>query len=171
MTASTNLIELRGASSFNLTTAGKQIDAFNLLAQFGTYTLQDTFNMPNCSLSLSNGTFTANNFDVTLSSVTGLSAGGNAATLTMGSGTWTVGGSGTPWSLIASNSLNANTSTLKFTASGALIFTSADKMYYNVTYSPPSYDINSSLQINGGPAIDTLQTINASKIIFATNSG
>jgi hypothetical protein len=99
----------------------------------GGWTLQDNFN-PTGGFTLTNGTFNANNFNVTTSDVA--SSGSSVRTLTMGSGTWTLTGTGTIWTTLTSTNLtlNANTSTiiLSNTSATAKTFSGGGKTFYNL---------------------------------------
>lgn len=100
-----------------------------------TATLQLTDNYFNTSNTLFHryGTFDANNFDVSFSSVS--STGAGVRTLNMGSGTWTVFGNGTEWNVSGSNlTLNAGTSTIRMSTgfSGAMTFFGGGKTYYRL---------------------------------------
>lgn len=84
----TNTTTFSGRSSFNLTSAGKQFSqAITIDALSGTITLQDDFSTAG-ALSLTRGTFTANDFDVTCATFD--SSNSNTRTLNMGSGTWSL---------------------------------------------------------------------------------
>lgn len=81
----------------------------------GTWTLQDAL-VTTAGLFLSKGTFNANNFAVTASHLG--ASGTDTRVLTMGSGTWslTAGTTSTIWNTSGTGlTLNANTSTIKFT--------------------------------------------------------
>jgi len=86
----------------------------------GTITLQDNLSISSAyTLTVTNGTLNANNFNVTCGSFS--SSNSNTRTLTMGSGTWTLTGSGTTiWttSTTTNLTLNFNTSTVNATYSG-----------------------------------------------------
>jgi hypothetical protein len=116
-----------------ITTNGKSLDfplTFNGVG--GTFQLQDALTIGSTrTLTLTNGTFNANNYNVT----TGLfsSSNSNTRTLTMGSGTWTIQGSGNAWDLTTSTNLtlNEDTSTISMTSSSAKTFTGNGNTYYN----------------------------------------
>lgn len=101
-----------------ITSNGVQIKrAINLNGAGGTVTLADALSLGGGSsamtLTVTNGTFNAANFNVTADIFS--SSNSNTRTLTMGSGTWTLTGTGTVWdtSTITNLTLNANTSTIK----------------------------------------------------------
>ena len=79
----------------------------------GTLILEDAFTS-NSSITLTLGTFTANNKNVTATVFN--STNSNVRTLNMGSGTWTLTASGTPWNAQTSTNftLNAGSSTILF---------------------------------------------------------
>ncbi|MFH1782959.1 MAG: hypothetical protein ABH848_05025, partial [Candidatus Omnitrophota bacterium] len=104
----------------------------DILAFGGTYTLQDAISVGtgNDDLTLSNGTFDANDYNVTVGRFQ--SGSTTSRTLTMGSGTWTV--DYTAWNINPSNLvLNCGTSTIKFTnnSSNAKTFDGGGLTYYN----------------------------------------
>jgi len=87
-----------------------------------TTQLLDNLSMNGASaptLTLTQGTFNANNFNVTCASFS--SANTNTRTLTMGSGTWTLTGTGVVWNIATTTNLtlNSNSSTIKFTDSSS----------------------------------------------------
>jgi hypothetical protein len=117
-----------------ITTAGKTLD-FPITQDGvgGTVQLQDALTMGSTrTLTLTNGTFNANNYNVT----TGLfsSSNTNARTLTMGSGTWTIQGTGSAWNLTdpTNLTLNTNTSTISMTSASAKTFQGGSLAYYNL---------------------------------------
>jgi hypothetical protein len=139
------------ANTQQITTAGVSLTPVNVNTQEGynnTVQLQDNFLLPsNRTLSLLNqATFNANNFNVTAgsfvvnnSSLFGLTEG-TTKTLTMGSGTWTLSGTGTVWNIQSTTglTLNANTSTIAFsnTSTTAKTFAGGGLTYYNLSISP-----------------------------------
>ncbi len=112
-----------GRSALTLTSAGKTFTQTITVAMFGgTLTLQDAFLstiVHASALNIVNGTFNANNFNVTTNAFR--SSNSNTRTLTMGSGTWTLTGTGTIWNTsgVTNLTFNANTSTIKITNSSA----------------------------------------------------
>lgn len=83
----------------------------------GTVTLQDNLNIATSSrtLTLTNGTFNANNFNVTCGIFS--SSNSNTRTLTMGSGTWTLtGNNGTIWTTSTTTGLTLNYDTAQIVA-------------------------------------------------------
>lgn len=106
----------RGRSSLTFTSAGISIgsNSFTIIMPGGTLTLQDSFSMSTFAFTLSNGTFNANNFNVTTAGFS--SSDTTTRTLTMGSGLWTLNGSpnGFVWSTGTTTGLtfNVNTSTI-----------------------------------------------------------
>jgi hypothetical protein len=91
----------------------------------GTWQLQDALTVgASRAFSLVNGTFDANNFNVTLGIFRLLSAG--TKTLTLGSGTWTVLGTGSgAWNTSTSSAgltVSASTATINMTSASAKTF-------------------------------------------------
>ena len=108
------------ALTFTATTTGKTVTMngvqFNRPITFngvgGGWTLQDNLDMSGASnraLTLTNGSFNANNFNVTCGSFS--SSNSNTRVLTMGSGTWTMLGTGTVWTTGTSTNLTVNKGT------------------------------------------------------------
>ena len=119
MTVSENSgMSFYGRGTHTLTSAGRVFNGgVNFFSVGGTYTLTDNFSCGNYTQLIS-GTLTAQG-DVTSGSIT-ISTGGTAKTVNMGPGTWTVASATGSWvagaSLVA---VNADTSTIKFTGTGA----------------------------------------------------
>lgn len=92
----------------------------------GTTTLQN--DSLNCNLTC-NAAFNANNHNLTI----GTCNIGASAAVTMGSGTWTITGDGSAFSVNAAATITAGTSTVKFTGNSAnpKAFDGAGKTYYN----------------------------------------
>ena len=111
-TASTSTLRFAATSvTKTITTNGKTLDfpvTFNGLG--GTWQLQDALTIGSTRvLTLTNGTLNANNFNVTLGT---FALGSGTKTLTLGSGTWTVLGSG-------ASAWNANTNVTGLTVSAS----------------------------------------------------
>lgn len=75
------------------------------------------------------GTITAGAYNVQALSYTSTTG---TRTLNMGSGTWTLIGVGTTWSVTGSLALNSETSTIKISGSGPTTFAGGSKTYYNL---------------------------------------
>lgn len=85
------------------------------------------------AVTLTNGTLDANNFNVTLGTFS--SSNSNVRTITMGSGTWTVTGTGaSAWLMTTTTNLtfNPGTSTILMTGASAKTFTGGGLTYYNL---------------------------------------
>ena len=126
-----------GRGSYTLTTAGLSTTRDKTLnAPGGTLTLQDNFTTTG-DIFLTNGTFNANNFDINAGGF--FSNNSNTRVLTMGSGTFTLTGAGTDWAFATTTNLtlNANTSTIKFTnnAGSTMTFAGGGMTYNNVWFS------------------------------------
>ncbi len=99
----------------------------------GTMALLDSF-VSSGFTSISDGTFNASNFNVTSSGLASNSSRTRA--IIMGSGTWTVTGTGIMWFMVAANlTLTANTSTIAITntSSSSKTFFGAGLTYYNIS--------------------------------------
>lgn len=109
----TNAMGLNGRSSYTLTSAGQTFAASLTIQAFGgTYTLQDAMTLSSTvTLTFSNGTFDANNKTVS----GGLVSSNNSLTRTisMGSGTWTLSGTGVVWNVQGTGlTLNGSSATI-----------------------------------------------------------
>jgi len=129
-------LNIRGGVSANFTSNGVTI-ACKLLILDADVTLLDNFSSTN-NTDWRKGSLNANNFNVTIQGLDRTTTDNNF-TLSMGSGTWTITGSGSitgnTWDLVSTNTtVNAETSTIKFTnnSSGGKVFKGGGKTYYNV---------------------------------------
>jgi hypothetical protein len=99
--------------------AGKAI-AFpiSVTAPGGTFRLGDALNATNTAMTVSNGTFDANNYNITIGSFS--STGSFTRTVTMGSGLWTLNSTaGTIWQVGATGlTFNKNTANILITQNG-----------------------------------------------------
>lgn len=138
LTASTQTYTFEGRSTYTLTNAGNTwAKSISFNAPGGTLTLQDAFTTSQ-TLFINNGTFDANNFNVTATAFT--SSVNTVRTITMGSGTWTLTSTGAinVWDTGTSTNLtlNANTSTIKISGSTTNIrtFAGGSKTFYNLWF-------------------------------------
>lgn len=140
LTGSTGTLAFQ-ANSPTINSNGKTIPVkISLLGSDPNVVLQDAL-ICSGALSLNNGTFNANNFNVTLDSFT-TNDNSTTRTLTMGSGTWTLTGLGTsniPFNIVSNTNFtfNANTSTIKMTdtSNTNLTFAGLSKTFNNVWWS------------------------------------
>lgn len=138
LTASTQTYTFEWRSTYTLTNAGLTWSkAILLSAPWGTLTIQDNLIISGINtLSITAGTFDANNFNVTVSLFN--STGATARVLNMWSGTWTITGTGaTAWTTASAGlTINPSTSTVKFTdtSSAAVWFIGSGKTYYNIWF-------------------------------------
>lgn len=105
----------RGTMDF--TSAGKTITfSITVDAPGGTLRLGDAFNSSN-SITLTEGTFNANNYNLTCTSFA--SSNTNTRTITMGSGLWTLSGTATVWntSVVTNLTFNKDTANILLTNS------------------------------------------------------
>jgi fibronectin-binding autotransporter adhesin len=120
----TGILTFAGRGSQTITSAGRTFtQQFTIDTPGGSVTLQDAFETDRNSssaLRIDSGTFDANIYNCTLPALLGglSSTNSNTRTIAIGSGTWTMAGSGTPW-----NTQNINGLTV--TGTGTLSFTSA----------------------------------------------
>jgi len=132
----------------------------------GAVELGDAFSSSN-SLTLTRGTFDAKTHNVTIASfVSGIS---NTRTLNMGSGTWTLSGTGTVWNISALTGLTLNAGTanivLSDTSSTARTFAGAGLTYNDLTIGGASG--TSTLTISGS---NTFKTLASTKTVAHTIS-
>ena len=139
LTASTPAYTFEGRSTYTLTNAGKTWWKVIILnAPGGTLTLQDAFTSgATQQIQFINGTFDANDFNVTTGSTS--ASGGVAKTIVMGSGVWeltTTAGSNA-WEATAATTITPETSTIKISGSttNTRIFDGGGKTYYNLWFS------------------------------------
>lgn len=92
-----------------LTTAGKAFSAVTVNGSGITLTLGDALNTGNRALNVTLGTFDAAIYNVTCNIVG--SSGTAVRTITMGSGLWTLGGTGTIWNTAVTTNLTFNKNT------------------------------------------------------------
>jgi len=181
---STNGHNLEGRSAFTLTMGGKSFrGALNIYMVGGTLTLQDTFtstagNANN--IRLYNGTFDANDKNVTINGFHIVSTATDTKALYMGNGTWTmttsVGGTTNGgWYIGTTTGLtfNAEGSTIKTSnlSSGKEYFTGGGLFYNNVVVQAHTQALRivgdntfASFTINGTRTIEltsgSIQTVN-----------
>lgn len=96
----------------------------------GTFRFEDNFVMGvTRTMTLTNGTLNANNKNVTVGT---FATGAGTKTLTIGSGIWTVAGSGTSWNSqtnIANFTVSASTGTINMTSASAKTFSGGAKTW------------------------------------------
>jgi uncharacterized protein YlxW (UPF0749 family) len=121
-------------SSATITSAGTQLGNTTINGSGITVTLADAMTLgPANTLTLTQGTFTAANFNVTAGSFS--SSNSNTRTLNMGSGTWTINDSGaTAWNTATTTGLTVvpSTSTITMTSASAKTFAGGGLTYYNL---------------------------------------
>jgi hypothetical protein len=106
----------------------------------GTVTLLDALTTNRAAataLAINYGTFDANGYNVTLSSTSSavsLSATTANRTVAIGSGTWTLGGSGTAWNAVTPTNLTVTgTGTISLTSASAKTFAGGGISYSGIT--------------------------------------
>jgi hypothetical protein len=121
----------------------------------GTVQLADAFSSL-ASLTLTSGTFNSNGYNVTATTFN--SNNSNTRTITMGSGTWTLSGTGTVWNLATTTGLTFNKDTanieLSNTSTTARTFAGGGRTYNNLTIGGATG--TSTLTITGTNTFDTL---------------
>lgn len=136
----TNTITFAGRTSQTLTNAGRTFtQGITVNSPSGTVTLQDAFitnRTATGALTVTNGTFDAATYNVTLSgaAATFSSNNSNTRTVAVGSGTWTLAGSGTAWDATTSTGLTVTgTGTITLTSASAKTFAGGGVAYTNIT--------------------------------------
>jgi mucin-19 len=130
-TGTWNLLATSGTQT--ITSGGRTMFALTQNGVGGTVSLGDALSLAG-TYTLTNGTFNANNQNLTASTFS--SNNTNIRTITMGSGTWSLSGTGSVWNVSGANlTLNVNTSTivLSDTSTTAKTFAGDGKTYNNLT--------------------------------------
>jgi fibronectin-binding autotransporter adhesin len=135
----TGTLTFAGRGSQTITSAGKTFtQSFTFNTPSGSVTLQDALSLSKADtvvFLLSAGAFDANGYNVTLSATTNgrMSSDGTAArSLAIGSGTWTLAASGTPWSATSSLTVTG-TGTISLTSASAKTFAGGGISYSGIT--------------------------------------
>jgi hypothetical protein len=126
----TNRFTFAGRTSQTITSAGRTFtQAFTIESPSGSVTLQDAFSASlNASaiIRLLSGTFDANGYNVTCSGATStvdVSSATTARTIALGSGTWSIAGTGSAWNAATSTNLTVTgTGTISLTSASAKTF-------------------------------------------------
>jgi hypothetical protein len=140
----------------------------------GTVQLVDDLTTATTStLNLTNGTFNANNKNVTIGFFS--SSNSNTRTLTMGSGTWTLSGTGAIWTTTNITGLTFNVDTanivLSDTSTTARTFSSGVLTYNTITIGGTTGISTTTLGVSAGIVINTLASTKtvAHTITFSSN--
>jgi hypothetical protein len=136
----TGTLTFAGRGSQAITSAGRTFtQGFTIDTPSGSVTLQDALETDRSALSaitLRSGTFDANGYNVTISGSTGgvnLDDTTTTRTVAVGSGTWTIAGTG-GWDASPSTGLSVTgTGTLKFTSASSKTFNGGDLDYSSIT--------------------------------------
>lgn len=168
---STSAVTFTSTSGTSTINTSKNMGSLTLNGVGGTFTLGANLQLgatsnDGCTLTLTNGTFNANNFNVLMDVFS--SNNSNTRTITMGSGTWTIMGSGgTLWDFgtVTGLTFNCNTSTLAFNVnnSGAAgnntkTFVTGGQTYNTVSVAADNGQYSFSLTGSGS----TIATLNFS---------
>ena len=121
-------------ASATITSVGKQFNNTTINGSGITVTLADAMTLGTSTLTLTQGTFIASNFNVTAGSFS--SNNSNTRTLNMGSGTWTLLSAPPPgaWDTTTTTGLtfNPSTSTISVTSAATKAFNGGGLTYYNL---------------------------------------
>lgn len=154
-----------GRSTQTFLSSGKTI-TFPIIVDVpsGTFQLLDAFSSSN-AITLTRGTFNANNYNVTCNALA--SGNANTRTITMGSGTWTLSGTGTVWDMGTTTGLTFNKDTanivLSNTSTSARTFTGGGLTYNKLTIGGATG--TSTLTIQGS---NTFSEIDSTKTVAHT---
>lgn len=148
-----------------LTTAGKTFSTVTVNSAGITLTLGDALNTGTRNITVTQGTFDAANYSVTVNIFT--SSNSNVRTVTMGSGLWTLTGTGTVWNTgtITNLTFNKNTANilLSNTTTTARTFASGGLSFNKLTIGGATGI--STLTLNG---INTLSELASTKTVAHT---
>jgi hypothetical protein len=128
-------IVVAGRGSQTITSAGKSFtQTITINSPSGSVTLQDaaTLTASGQSLIITTGTFDAGSYNITTGGVS--ATGSNTRTVAIGSGTWTLTGSGTVWTTqISTNLTITGTGTISPNSGSAKTFSGGGVAYTNIT--------------------------------------
>ena len=150
-----------------ITTNGKTLD-FNVTQNGvgGTVQLQDSLTIGSTrTFTLTNGILNVNNFNLTAGLFS--SNNSNTRTITMGSGTWTLTGTGTAWNLATTTGLtfNRGTATISMTNGTSQTFAGGGLTYYKLNQG------GLELTITGANTFfDISNTVQPTTIIFPAST-
>ena len=155
-------------SSATITSAGKQLGSTIVNGSGITVTLADAMTLSSTDvLTLTQGTFTAANFNVTAARFS--SSNSNTRTLNMGSGTWTLTATSTiAWNTATTTGLtiNPSTSTVSMTSASAKTFAGGGLTYYNLNQGGAG-----TLTISGSNTFnDITDTVQPSTVTFTAGT-
>jgi len=116
----TGQITFAGRGSQSITSAAKTFSqTININSPSGTVSLNDALASSN-GITVTNGTFNAVSYNVTAANFS--SNNSNTRTISMGSGTWTLSGTGTVWDTAATTGLTFNKGTANIVLSNTTTF-------------------------------------------------
>ena len=162
-----NVWTFAGSFTQSITSNGKTLDfPITVNTPSSTVRLLDNLTMGNTrDLTLTAGTFNANNFNLNAGAF--VSAVSGTRVVTMGSGTWTLAGSG--WNVTNSTgiTINANTSTVNLTSASSKNFTGGGKTYYNLNQGGAGA---LTIQNNNGGFNNITNSVQPATIIFGAST-
>lgn len=169
MSGTGNLYFCNRSLSSTLTTAAVTITTFlNINCVSGTVTLQDNMTLTTSGMQINFGTFDANNKDVTQPSFN--CDNGNTRTLNMGTGTWTINGTGLCFTFANTTglTLNPSTSTIKFTdaSSSSKTFNTGGATFANLWFTGAG---TGAMIFQGSPTFTNFKVDTQPKTVQFTN--
>ena len=152
----TSNLTFAGRGSQTITSAGKTFThAIPINSPGGSITLQDAI-VINQAFALTQGTFDAVTYNVTINGQLNLSPSGvGTRTLAVGSGTWTVAASGSAVSTNTTGLTVTGTGTISLTSASAKTFAGGDFAYTNITLNQGG---NGTLTISGNNTFKTISS-------------
>ena len=139
----TGQMTFAGRSAQTITSAGKTFtQRFGINTPSGSVTLQDAFTCSNTTsnvLELFTGTLDANGYAATFTATSAVSQFGTVfggtlpKTVAIGSGTWTLAGSGSPWNISGSNLTVTGTGAISLTSAATKTFAGGGVNYSGIT--------------------------------------
>lgn len=167
MTVTSSTLTLSGRSAFTLTGGGSSLTInLDINAPSGTYTMgSDLTLVSSRSLTVTRGTFDANDYAITAGSLTLTSS----ATTSFGSATHTITSNGSVFT--GAGTINAETSTIKFTdtSNNPITFTGGTKTYYNVWFDRAGS--TGSITISGSNTFNEIKDSGTAAHSFLSTTG
>ncbi len=153
-----------------ITSAGKTFGVVTVSGSGITVTLGDSF-VSSGTVTLTQGTFNANNYNFTAAAFN--SNNTNPRTITMGSGLWTLTGTGTIWTTSTTTNLTFNKNTadilLSDNSTTTRTFNSGSLTFNKLTIGGNTS--TSQTNINGNPTLSELASTKTVAHTIQTNSG
>jgi fibronectin-binding autotransporter adhesin len=124
-----------GRTTQTITSAGRNyIGGLTVNTPSGSVVLQDALTLPSTNLTITQGAFSAESYNVTITAGLVSASGTGVRSINIGSGTWTLAGSGTAWNAATSTNLTVTgTGTISLTSASAKTFAGGGISYSGIT--------------------------------------